>query len=88
MDREVWSNYKKEINERYRSISVVFEDIQITLGDTRALVKFKQYYRANEYTDYWVKLLVLTQENGRWKIGRITVRGVAKRMSCRNLSRK
>ena len=63
-----WSAYKKDLSERYHQISLTFKDIQIMLGDTRAVVSFKQHYRSDDYSDYGIKLLVLKKENGEWKI--------------------
>lgn len=63
-----WSAYKKDLSERYHQISLTFKDIQITLGDTRAVVSFKQHYRSDDYSDYGIKSLVLKKENGEWKI--------------------
>ncbi|MCK5009732.1 MAG: hypothetical protein KAS98_04550, partial [Deltaproteobacteria bacterium] len=68
MDWNQWSAYKKDFSERYPQISLTFKDIQITLGDMRTMVSFKQHYRSDDYSDYGIKLLVLKKENGEWKI--------------------
>lgn len=68
MDWNQWSAYKKDLSERYRQISLTFKDIHITLGDTHAVVSFKQYYRSDDYSDCGMKSLVLKKENGEWEI--------------------
>jgi hypothetical protein len=60
--------YKKELYERYHRIAVTFNDIEITPKGTRALVSYKQYYRADGYSDYGLKSLILKKEKGEWKI--------------------
>ena len=60
--------YNRQRNEKYHQISLVCKEMQIAFEDNRALVSFEQYNRFDDSTDHGMKSLILTRENGSWKI--------------------
>ena len=68
MDWHRWEKHKKGLNDKYQKISLSFSDPQITLEDNQSQVSFKQYYQADNYSDYGMKSLTLKKDNGNWKI--------------------
>jgi lipopolysaccharide transport protein LptA len=68
MNRDRWKSYKQRLNEKYRQISLAFNNIQIAPEDNRAIVSFEQYYQSDNYSDHGMKSLILKKENGSWNI--------------------
>ncbi len=68
MDWHQWKKYKKGLNDRYQKISLSFSDPQIVLEDNQSQVSFTQYYQADNYSDYGMKMLTLKKDGGNWKI--------------------
>jgi ketosteroid isomerase-like protein len=68
MDWHQWEKYKKGLNDRYQKISLSFSDPQIVLEDNQSQVSFTQYYQADNYSDYGMKMLTLKKDGGNWKI--------------------
>ena len=68
MDWHQWKKYKKGLNDKYQKISLSLSDSQIVLEDNQSQVSFKQYYQADNYSDYGMKMLTLKKDGGNWKI--------------------
>ncbi|MBW1856553.1 MAG: lipopolysaccharide transport periplasmic protein LptA, partial [Deltaproteobacteria bacterium] len=64
MDWHQWEKYKKGLNDRYQKISLSFSDPQIVLEDNQSQVSFTQYYQADNYSDYGMKMLTLKKDGG------------------------
>ncbi|MBN1848102.1 MAG: L,D-transpeptidase family protein [Deltaproteobacteria bacterium] len=69
MDIEAWRQYKKDLNDKYESITIKIQDIEIEKrSETQAQVFFTQDFRADEYQDFGLKRMDLVKEGDAWKI--------------------
>lgn len=70
MDRKEWRYLKQGLNETYKNIKVNITDAEISLkdGGKKAEVSFLQDYQADHYSDKGSKRMLLTREEGKWKI--------------------
>ncbi len=75
-DWKAWRSYKAGLNDRYRSIRVEVEKLEVTPHEGGVKASFVQRYRADGYQDVGRKVLELVQEDGRWKIIRETWRAL------------
>jgi outer membrane protein assembly factor BamD len=73
-DWKAWRSYKAGLNEKYKSIRIEVEKLEITPHEGGVKASFIQRYRADSYQDVGRKVLELVQEEGRWKIIRETWR--------------
>ncbi|MGQ9654089.1 MAG: lipopolysaccharide transport periplasmic protein LptA [Thermodesulfobacteriota bacterium] len=73
-DWKAWRSYKAGLNDKYRSIRVEVEKLEIIPHEGGVKASFVQRYRADGYQDVGRKVLELVQEDGRWKILRETWR--------------
>lgn len=73
-DWKAWRSYKAGLNDKYKSIRVEVEKLEIMPYEGGVKASFVQRYRADGYQDVGRKVLELVQEDGRWKIIRETWR--------------
>jgi len=71
MDRERWKLHRDWLNRKHQTVELQFGDPEIRfLGGGRAKATFTQDYRADDYTDYGLKELLLIKRGGTWRITR------------------
>lgn len=68
MDLNGYREYKQGLAEKYNSITIKVEKMDIQVQGTRAMVTFVQDYRSDKYRDYGLKTLVLKKHKKDWRI--------------------
>lgn len=68
MDKIKWVDRKKYLNEVYEYIDVRISNLSLKHEDKKILVKFQQQYKSSGYSADGSKVLVLVNEDKRWKI--------------------
>jgi len=68
MDLAAYRNYKTDLAEKYKKITIKAEKMEIKVNGSQALVTFAQDYRSDQYRDYGLKTLVLVKHNEEWRI--------------------
>lgn len=66
--RGVWARERRQRVTAPRGIELKLTDISLEVQGDRALVRFLQRYNSGNYSDKERKALLLTREQGRWKI--------------------
>jgi outer membrane protein assembly factor BamD len=70
MDRERWKEKKRESFEKYNSIKIEIEGVNIENNGTHAKVNFLEKFRGDKFTEISSKTLWLKKIEGKWKIFR------------------
>ena len=68
LDLNGWKNYKKDLFNSTDSIEVKSSDVTYLYKNDHLLIRFKQQYSSDNYSDEGIKKLLLTRENNRWQI--------------------
>lgn len=66
--RGAWARERRQRVTAPRGIELKLTDISLEMQGGRALVRFLQRYNSGNYSDEGRKALLLTREQGRWKI--------------------
>lgn len=69
-DLIAWRRYKKELNDRYRYISVNVWDLKVKVEGRMGWAYFRQRYRSDSLLSYGYKLVEFRKEGDSWKIFR------------------
>lgn len=70
MDRDAWLKKKKRLNQKYKYISVLKENLIIKTSEKINSATFIQKYESSGYRAVGKKQLIFKRENGQWKIFR------------------
>lgn len=73
MSRAKWENDRRIRIVSKKSISVVVNQVQITLDDQKATVRFQQIYESDNFKGNSRKTLEMHKQGQRWLIVRETV---------------
>lgn len=68
MDKDKWVDRKKYLNKTYEYIDVKISNLSLKHENEKILVKFLQQYESSGYSAEGSKVLVLVNEDKRWKI--------------------
>lgn len=68
MNLDQWKTYKKNLNEKYTSISVLAREPVMVIHGNEMLVRFIQDYKSDKNSDFGEKTLYLRKENDKFKI--------------------
>lgn len=68
MNLAEYRDYKNEINQKYKKISIGIDKMNIQVDGSQALVTFVQHYRSDQYKDYGLKTLILHKDAKGWHI--------------------
>lgn len=68
MDKVQWVDRKKYLNKTYKYIDVKISNLSFKHENEKILVKFQQQYESSGYSAEGSKVLVLVNEDKRWKI--------------------
>ncbi|MFW6147818.1 MAG: L,D-transpeptidase Cds6 family protein [Thermodesulfobacteriota bacterium] len=63
-----WRAYKKRLSEKYNTIDIRIDDLQIFRVNGVVLARFTQTYQADEFFSHGVKRLYLMKQSPEWKI--------------------
>ncbi len=69
MNKTEWLDSKRGKFENAMSIDVKIEDFKVIVEKSRTVVRFKQHYSADNYSDTGLKILIMVKENDEWRIG-------------------
>jgi murein L,D-transpeptidase YafK len=67
-DWHQWRAYKKRLSDRYSTIDIQIDDLQILRQNGVVLVRFTQTYQADAFFSHGVKRLYLLKKSPEWKI--------------------
>jgi len=68
MNKAEWLNSKREKFRNAASIDIRTEDFEAIVKRSRTVVRFKQHYSSDNYSDTGLKILIMLKENGEWRI--------------------
>lgn len=69
MDLNAWKRHREQLNRRQNVVWVQISDLDIQIeSPTQARATFKQDYRADDYSDFGLKELLLVKRGGVWRI--------------------
>ncbi len=74
-DWHKWKDYKKQLADKYKSINVEVNDLNLFSHEGVIIASFEQVYRASGINTQGAKKLYLTQNSAEWKIMAETFRG-------------
>jgi murein L,D-transpeptidase YafK len=68
LSKNGWRQKKSYLNQKYKFIQVMIDNIIVERTDRRAKVSFFQKYQSDRYQTSGTKTLQLVRENGKWMI--------------------